>query len=429
MRVLLLGASGFIGSAIGDTLLARGDEVRAVGRDLAVGRRIVPAAEWVAGDLRRLTEPGEWAALLAGVDAVVNASGALQSGLRDDLGAVQDRAIAALVRAAEQAGVRRFVQISAAGAGTQRGAFMESKARGDRAVANSALDYAILRPGLVIGRNAFGGTELLRSAAGLPLVGVEIAGTGEVQCIALADVVAAALRALDGLEGHYDLVETQSRPLGTVIALHRRWLGLPPPRAVLRLPVAVLRPLSLIADALGWLGWRSPLRSNSIAALVQGVRGDVEQTREALGHEPRSLPETLAALGTAGKADRWHARLSPLYPIALAALCVLWAAGGLVGLARLDEAAGLLEAGGMPRPRARALVLVGSLADLAIAAGLLFRPALKWALGGGAALAGAYALGATIVRPDLWLDPLGSMVKVLPVIALSLLCLAMAEER
>ena len=69
------------------------------------------------------------------------------------------------------------------------------------------------------------------------------------------------------------------------------------------------------------------------------------------------------------------------------------------------------------------------LADLAIAAGLLFRPALKWALGGGAALAGAYALGATIVRPDLWLDPLGSMVKVLPVIALSLLCLAMAEER
>ena len=400
MRVLLLGASGFIGSAIGHTLLSRGDEVRAVGRDLAVGRRIVPAAEWVAGDLRRLTEPGEWAALLAGVDAVVNASGALQSGLRDDLGAVQDRAIAALVRAAEQAGVRRFVQISAAGAGTQRGAFMESKARGDRAVANSALDYAILRPGLVIGRNAFGGTELLRSAAGLPLVGVEIAGTGEVQCIALADVVAAAVRALDGLEGHYDLVETQSRPLGTVIALHRRWLG-----------------------------WRSPLRSNSIAALVQGVRGDVEQTREALGHEPRSLPETLAALGTAGKADRWHARLSPLYPIALAALCVLWAAGGLVGLARLDEAAGLLEAGGMPRPRARALVLVGSLADLAIAAGLLFRPALKWALGGGAALAGAYALGATIVRPDLWLDPLGSMVKVLPVIALSLLCLAMAEER
>ena len=78
---------------------------------------------------------------------------------------------------------------------------------------------------------------------------------------------------------------------------------------------------------------------------------------------------------------------------------------------------------------ARGLVLAGSLADLGVAAGILFRPALRLALGGGAALATAYAIGATIVRPDLWLDPLGPMVKVVPVIALSMLCLAMAEER
>jgi uncharacterized protein YbjT (DUF2867 family) len=429
VRILILGASGFIGSAIGHALLARGDELRALGRDPGRNRATLPAAEWVAGDLRQLTEPNAWTALLYGIDAVINASGALQSGLRDDLVAVQDRAIAALVRAAEQAGVQRFVQISAAGAGTQPREFMQTKARGDEAVAASGLSYTILRPGLVIGRNAFGGTELLRSTAGLPLVGIEIAGTGEVQCVALADVVVATLRGLDGLEGSYDLVEADSRPLGTIIALHRRWLGLPSPRIVLRMPIAALRPLSLVADALGWLGWRSPLRSNAVAALVQGVRGDVAATRAALGREPLSLTETLVALGPAGKADRWHARLSSLYPIALAALFVLWLAGGAVGLANLDHAAVVLETGGLKADLARALVIAGSLADLAIAAGLLVRPALKWALGGGAALAAAYAIGATIVRPDLWLDPLGSMVKVVPVIALSLLCLAMAEER
>lgn len=394
-----------------------------------LGRSILPAAEWIPGDLRRLTDPAQWRGPISGVDAVVNASGALQSGLRDDLDAVHGRAIASLVHAAEHAEVRRFVQISAAGAAAQRGELMETKARGDRAVASSTLAYVILRPGLVIGRNAFGGTELLRSAAGLPFFKVKIAGTSEVQCIALADVVAATLRGLDVLEGTYDLVEAESRSLGEVITLHRSWLGLPRARAVLRLPVAALRPLSLVTDALGWLGWRSPLRSNSIGALVQGVRGDVAQTRTALGREPLSLPETLVALGPAGKADRWHARLSPIYPLALAALFVLWAAGGMIGLARLDEAATLLEAGGVPERLARMRVVAGSLADLIIAASLLVRPALKWALGGGAALAGAYALGATIVRPDLWLDPLGPIVKVLPVIALSLLCLAMAEER
>src|SRR5690606_16983690 len=158
----------------------------------------------------------------------------------------------------------------------------------------------------------------------------------------------------------------------------------------------------------------------------QGVRGDAEQARNALGREPLSLPATLAALGPAGKADRWHARLSSLYPAALAALFALWAAGGVVGLARIEEAAALLEEGGISARLGRGLVVAGSLAGLVVAAGLLFRPALKLALGGGAALATAYAIGATIVRSDLWLDPLGAMVKVVPVIALSLLCMAVA---
>ena len=121
MRNLLIGASGFIGSAIGHTLLARGFEVRALSRDVVLGRSILPAAEWIPGDLRRLTDPAQWRGLISGVDAVVNASGALQSGLRDDLDAVHGRAIASLVHAAEHAEVRRFVQISAAGAAAQRG--------------------------------------------------------------------------------------------------------------------------------------------------------------------------------------------------------------------------------------------------------------------------------------------------------------------
>ena len=63
------------------------------------------------------------------------------------------------------------------------------------------------------------------------------------------------------------------------------------------------------------------------------------------------------------------------------------------------------------------------------AVGLLFRPTAKAALGAGAALASAYAVGAALVRPDLWLDPLGPMVKLLPLIAMMLLCRALVEER
>ena len=431
MRILQLGASGFVGSAIARALLTDGHSIRAAGRDLRYGRQLLPAAEWVACDLRDMGDPARWRALLDGVDIVINTSGALQNGLRDDVPAVQDRAIRALIEMAHRSGVGHFVQVSAAGAGSQNSEFMRSKARADGALAGSGLPYTVVRPGLVIGRNGFGGTELLRAAAGLPFR-IELAGTGPIQCVALGDVVAAVRRVLAEPGRHvgaFDLVEAEARPLGEIVALHREWLGLPERRLGLRLPLALLRPVSLLADALGWLGWRSPLRSNAIAALAHGVRGEASQAARLLGRATLSLPETLDRLGAAGKADRWHARLAALYPLALAALVVLWAAGGAVGLLRQEAAAALLTERGIAPALAAAAVVAGSVADLAIAAGIVFRPTLKPALAAGAALATAYALGAAIVRPDLWLDPLGAMVKVIPIVVLSLICLAMAEER
>jgi uncharacterized protein YbjT (DUF2867 family) len=99
MKVLQIGASGFIGSAVARALLADGHTIRAAGRDLRHGRRVLPEAEWVRCDLRDLGDPAAWDALLGDVEVVINASGALQSGLRDDVIAVQHRAIAALVEA------------------------------------------------------------------------------------------------------------------------------------------------------------------------------------------------------------------------------------------------------------------------------------------------------------------------------------------
>lgn len=431
MKILQLGAGGFIGSAVARALLADGHAIRAAGRDLRHGRRAVPGAEWARCDLREAGDSAAWDSLLEGVEVIVNTSGALQSGLRDDVGAVQNRAIQAVVVAAQRSGVRRFIQLSAVGAEAQDSDFMQSKARADAALASSGLPHTILRPGFVIGRNSFGGTELLRAAAGLPFA-FELTGTGSIQCVALGDVVEAVRRAVaepDRANGSFDLVEAEARSLGEVVALHREWLGLGEPKMSLRLPIALLRPVSLLADALGWLGWRSPLRSNALAALVHGVRGDSAQAANALGGEPMSLPEALDRLGSAGKADRWHARLAALFPLALASLVVLWAAGGVVGLLRQEEAAALLVDAGLDPGPAGAAALVGSLADLAIAAGILFRPTLKLALGAGAALATVYVFGAAIVRPDLWLDPLGTMVKVIPIVVLSLICLAMAGER
>lgn len=432
MRVLLLGATGFIGSEIARALLAQGHAVTGLARNAQVARRLLPGADWRAGDLRNFQHREDWLPLLAGVDAVVNASGALQSGLRDDVEAVQSGAIRAVVAACVDSGPCRFVQVSAAGAATDAATrFMASKGEADAALARSDLDWTILRPGLVIGRNAFGGTELIRIAAVLPGPAVSFAGTSTIRCTAMADLVEAAVGACHGGASGVaaDLVEGEAHSLGEIVAAHRRWLGLGPACFEMSVPLALLRPVSLVADALGWLGWRSPLRTTAIMALAVGVDGDPGAARTVLGRNAASLEQMLREMPPAGKADRWHARTAALFPLALVALVCLWLGSGLLGFVRGDAAAAVLESAGISPTLARACVLAGSLGDLAVGAGLLLRPTVRPALLGSLVLAGAYLAGSLAVTPGLWLDPLAPMLKVLPCVVLALLCLAMADER
>ncbi|HZG45382.1 MAG TPA: NAD-dependent epimerase/dehydratase family protein, partial [Allosphingosinicella sp.] len=75
MRVLLLGATGLIGSAVAARLAGAGHEVVGVTRSIDTVARRVPVARWIALDLREVKGPQDWAPHLAGIDAVVNCAG------------------------------------------------------------------------------------------------------------------------------------------------------------------------------------------------------------------------------------------------------------------------------------------------------------------------------------------------------------------
>lgn len=429
-QVLLLGPGGFIGSAIARQLLSRGCEVTGLGR----GRPPVSPAPggWIRADLNRLTSADAWAAHLRGVDAVVNASGALQTGARDRLADSQSRAIVALIAACEVAGVRRFVQISAPGASAQASTeFMRTKATADTRLQASSLDWTILRPGLVIGRDAFGGTALIRALAAWPLVVPLIRPCGRIQTVALTDVARVAAMAASGEIGpgiDMDLVEEQPHGMREILLAHRAWLGLPPPVAVAELPAAMARPVSWLADGFGWLGWRSPLRSTALIVLREDVLGDPAPARALLGRGFSSLDATLASFPSAQQ-DRSQARLFLLLPLVLASLAILWLGSGLIGLARTELAASVLIEGGMDGGLARLLVRAGSIVDIALGAAILVRRTARPAALGMAAVTLAYLAGAVLFRPDLWLDPLGAMLKALAVLVLALVAWAALEER
>lgn len=431
MRVLLIGAYGFIGSGVVPALIASGHEVIGLGRSARTARRTFPDIAWQIADLNHMTRPGDWTAMLHGVDAVVNASGALQSGGGDRLEAIQGASIRALIEACETQGIARFIQISAPGAQADDDSpFLSTKAQADDRLRASRLHWAILRPGLVIGRNAYGGTLLLRALAAMPLRLCVVHGQSRIQSVVLDDVAEAVQRCLspDARAGiDVDLVERAPSTLADLIRAHRRWLGIAPV-PVIALPGWIATPVSAIADLLGHLGWRSPLRSTAMAMIARDVRGDPAGGEELLGRPLLTLGQMLAR-HPAGLQDRWQARLVLLMPGILATLALLFLLSGFTSLIQIDRVAAELDGTALAGVPARLLGVAGALADLALGIAILVR---RWARGAALGMAGltiGYLLMGSWLRPDMWSDPLAPLAKAGTALMLTLVAHALLEER
>jgi uncharacterized protein YbjT (DUF2867 family) len=429
MRVLVLGAQGLIGAAVAARLARDGHAVTGVARTGDAAARRAPFVDWVRADITRLSDQA-WRSLVSRADGVVNCAGALQNGPCDDLRAIHVSAIVALARACETSGVRRLVQISAMGVDTGRTVFSRSKREADDALRGFDLDWVILRPGLVLGPAAYGGSALLRGLAGFPGV-IPITHRGSaIQVVSVGDVAEAVARALGpGSRSGYtaDLGASAHTSVAEVLTALRAWLGFP--RApLLALPGAIGGCAALAADGLAFLGWRSPMRSTAMDQLRNGVSGDTETGSSLIGFTPKPL-EAILADWPSGVQERWFARLYFVKPLGLAALAIFWTASGLIGLVHLGAAATVLEPGGFTPGFARALALAGALADLALGLMVCVRRTARLALMGMIAVSAAYLAAASLWRPELWGDPLGPMLKVLPATVLVLAILAMMDDR
>ncbi|MDA5093342.1 SDR family oxidoreductase [Aliiroseovarius sp. KMU-50] len=430
IRVLVLGAYGLIGAGITRHLISQEYEVVGLGREAATAHRLFPDLEWRIVDLRELTDPAAWVPVLDGIDAVVNCAGALQDGAEDDLSAVHHLMPAALGEAAAERKLP-VVQISAVGVAPDAStAFFRTKAEGDAALLTSGTPVWILRPGLVISQQAYGGTALIRMLAAVPLVQPLALGKTPVQCVGIADLAHAVDRALKGelpTGTPIDLVEEQPRPLREVIALHRRWLGFAPARLYLPLPRILLPILGWVADGLGRLGWRSPLRSTALEVMKTGVAGDPVPYRRA-GGQIASLEQQLTATPV-GTEHRLQARLSLLMPLVLMGLSLFWILSGVVGVVSLSMAAEVLVEAGWSLFAAKATVLFWSAIDIAIGLAVLWRAHAARACWAMIVVSLVYLISASALAPSLWLDPLGALVKVIPVILSALLLRMLLENR
>ena len=182
-RVVLIGGSGFIGSAIANRLCEAGVKVILPTRRRSRAGHVLllPNAEVVEADVH---DPATLSALVAGADAVVNTVGVLHSRPGTPFGPDFARAHVELpqkiVAACRAARVPRLVHISALGADSGGPSeYQRSKAAGETAIRTSTpeTEWTILRPSVVFGRgdsflNLF--ADLVRMFPAIPLAGASV---------------------------------------------------------------------------------------------------------------------------------------------------------------------------------------------------------------------------------------------------------------
>jgi hypothetical protein len=249
------------------------------------------------------------------------------------------------------------------------------------------------------------------------------------QTVAMDDVCDAVARAIAGEVpiGTYDLVEPTAPTLAEIVAAFRAWLGFAPARFTINTPRALGACVSAIADAAGWLGWRSPLRSTAMKVLQEDLRGDPAPWRAIIGRDLNSLNATLAALPATAQ-ERLYARVQLCLPLLILTLAGFWMASGAIALAQFEPAAAILD-GAMAPEAARDAVRFGAFADIALGAGLLLRRYARPAALAMAALTLIYCSASIVFAPHLWADPLGPMLKAIPIAIAALLAAALLEER
>jgi uncharacterized protein YbjT (DUF2867 family) len=427
---LLIGATGLIGSAIAARLAGEGHDILGVTRSLDAAARRLPVSRWIELDLRRAATPETWLPHLDGIEAVVNCAGTLQDSGRDSTAAVHDRAPSALWDACRSAGVARVIHFSAIG--VDRGGltgFSRTKLEGDEALERSNLDWVILRPSVVVGRQAYGGSALFRGLAALPVL-PRSPEAGPLDIVQLDDVAETVVRLLPWTTPSrvtLELAGPDRLSFEEVVQAYRRWLGWKPARIV-DAPPFLMAIAYRMGDLVAWFGWRPPIRSTARREIVRGAIGDASPWKQATGIEPRSIDAALTA-EPASVQERWFARLYLLKPLAIGTFALFWLLTGLISLGPgYDLAAAYMRLAGAG-PLSEPSVVAGGIADIIVAVGILYRPTSRLALIAAIFLSVFYVVAGTILLPQLWRDPLGPMMKIWPILAFNLLCLAILDER
>jgi uncharacterized protein YbjT (DUF2867 family) len=407
MRVLLTGASGFIGQRLGAALRRQGHEVVCAARHPPQ----TACTSSVVVDFTRDIRAEDWLPRLAGIDVVINAAGILRETRGQTFESIHVLAPVALFTACATAGVRRVIQISALGAdASARSGYHLSKRRADEALAKLPLEWVIVQPSLVYGA---GGTSarMFTALATAPLIPLPGRGEQRIQPLHIDDLIDGILALLRGdgpSRSRIPFVGPEALTFEAFLAQLRGALGLPPPRFV-RIPLTLVR----LAAQVGRRLRSSLLEPETLDMLVRGNTDDPAPLRRLLGRRLREVSQF------ATPADLVFGQRQWLLPLLRWSIAIVWIVTGIVslGVYPQESSYALLARVGVPASWFPLLLYGAACMDLAFGIATLALRNRQWLWFAQMAVILGYTAIISVRLPEFWLHPFGPLLKNLPMLA------------
>lgn len=290
MKVFLTGGAGFVGSHLLRRLLLDGHEVRALLRK-GGSLRCISRVEEVEGDLTTTNLAGA----VAGCEALINLVGIIYERGNQTFEAVHHQGTRNLVKAAQQTGIKRFVQMSALGARPQDASgYHTTKFAGEEEVRGSGIPWVILRPSLIFGPGSAFVEQMISVMKAAPLIR-PVPGSGEyrfrpVHVDDVCECFAQSLSNPQATNQTINLVGGEELTLNQIAAEIAACLGIR--KAVVHIPVPLMKTAAALFSL---LPIKPPVTSAQIRMLQEGSTADPGPMQAIFGISSVGFREGLKA--------------------------------------------------------------------------------------------------------------------------------------
>lgn len=266
MRIFLTGGPGFVGREVVRQLCGAGHRVRCLVRDIERAKRALPAM--VDLHLGDLTDPPSLVAGVKECQAVVHLVAVIIEKGRSTFERIHVQGTENLLRAAAEAGIRRFVHMSALGSRPNAASrYHQTKYQAEQAVIQSGLDWTIFRPSVIFGPGDQFVNLLARIIQSAPIIPVIGEGECRIQPISVRDVASCFALAIGNSLSYRKVYELGGPERLTYNQIYQIISGvLQKKKKAIHIPIPLIKPGALISE---WLLPKPPITREQLIMLQE----------------------------------------------------------------------------------------------------------------------------------------------------------------